>query len=97
MDDADDNEQRTSAASHDCEHSLFSKHSCTRTAGSCSVGVSKTTMLDADTAAHDHDYGDDDDDGYEDDCVGDDAHDAGDSGDDADADAPSNALLLLIT
>ena len=64
-DDADDNEQRTSAASDDGEHSLFSKHSCTPNAGSCSVGVSKTTVLDADTAAHDHDYGDDDDDDEE--------------------------------
>ena len=87
MDDADDNEQRTSAASDDCEHSLFSKHSCTPNAGSCSVGVSKTTVLDADTAAHDHDYGDDDDD--EDDDVGDDAHDDDDDDDDdASSDAP---------
>ena len=72
LDDADDNEQRTSAASDDCEHSLFSKHSCTPNAGSCSVGVSKTTVLDADTAAHSHDYGDDDDDEEEDDDADDD-------------------------
>ena len=81
LDDADDNEQRTSAASDDCEHSLFSKHSCTRNAGSCSVGVSKATMLDADTA--DHDYGDDDD---EDDDADDDDDDEDDDEDDDDDD-----------
>ena len=52
-------------------------------------GVSKTTMLDADTAAHDHDF---DDDGDEDDDVGDDAHD---DDSDASSDAPPENFRCL--